>query len=219
MGYWLGGARAPPPSPAQAPRPAVAVCRGSDLDIDDLAASCAVHEAPRSLSVTGLLVELVPSQIDVESGGETAIAVQMLNATTRPLTLDLVIGCDDFEISTYAGEGRTRVDVSPTAACSGPDVGCRRGDPLRVTLEVGGRLRKRLTFAARVHTYGKWRGACVREEGSSLAPGRYVARVRLPLPADASSAPPEDRPRSRSVEARVNITPVRAFPGRTGGPS
>ena len=91
------------------------------------------------------------------------------------------------------------------------DAACRSDDPVRVTLEPGGRLVKRLTLATQSHGLVRWRGACVPEEGMPLEPGRYVARVRLPFPAQPIAGAPDSAP-SPSVEVPMEVTPMPMYP-------
>jgi hypothetical protein len=198
----LGCAGAKVPSPSAPPTEGANVCRGSRLDVDAALTRCTVHEAPRPVPSGALRVGVVPSEIEAETGRGASIAISMTNATTKLLILDLVIGCEPFEVSTYAADGRTRVDLSEPVECPrelpagvSEEVACRPGDPVRVTLEPGGRLVKHLDISAFGHRFARWRGACVRQLGSAFAPGHYVARVRLPILMEPSS-----------VEVQMNVT-------------
>jgi len=205
------------PSPSAPPTEAANVCRGSRLDVDAALTRCTVRAAPRPVPSGALRVEVVPSEIVAGVGGGASIAISMTNATTKLLSLDLVIGCESFEVSAYTADGRTRVDLSEPIECPRElpagvpeEVACRPGDPVRVTLEPGGRLVKHLDIPAFGHRFARWRGACVRELGSEFPPGHYVARVRLPLLMDQSS-----------VEVPMTVTKQRQRPQQelsgTGG--
>ncbi len=205
------------PSPAARPTEGANFCRGPKLDVDAALTRCTVHEAPRPVPPGALRVEVVPSEIEAGAGGGASIAISMTNATTKLLSLDLVIGCEPFEASTYAADGRTRVNLSEPVECPRElpagvpeEVACPPGDPVRVTLEPGGRLVKHLDIPAFGHRFARWRGACIRQLGSEFAPGQYIARVRLPLLMEPSS-----------VEVPMTVTKQRQRPQReasgTGG--
>jgi hypothetical protein len=191
------------PSPSARPTEGASVCRGARLDVDAALGRCTVHEAPRPVPPGALRVGVVPSEIDAETGRGASITVSMINVTTKLLSLDLVIGCEPFEVSTYSADGRTRVDLSEPVECprelpagASEEVACRPGDPVRVTLEPGGRLIKHLDIPAFGHRLARFGGACVRQLGSAFGPGHYVARVRLPILMEPSS-----------VEVQMNVTP------------
>ena len=163
-------------------------CRGSKLEVDAALTRCTVRDAPRPVPSAALRIDVVPPEVTAESGGEPQIAIWVTNATVKPLALDLVVDCDPFEVSTYMADGRTRVDLAEPAECPmevpanvSEEVACLPGDPVRVTLEPGGRLVKRLAVEAHSHRLSRWRGACVREYGHGFPPGRYLARVKLPF--------------------------------------
>ncbi len=212
----LGCAGAKVPSPSAPPTEGANVCRGSRLDVDAALTRCTVHEAPRPVPPGALRVGVVPSEIEAEADRGASITISMTNVTTKLLSLDLVIGCEPFEVSTYSADGRTRVDLSEPVECSrelpagaSEEVACRPGDPVRVTLEPGGRLIKHLDIPAFGHRFARFGGACVRKPGRGFAPGHYVTRAKLPLLMDEPS-----------VEVPMTVTRERMWllkaPGRTG---
>jgi hypothetical protein len=166
-------AEAPPPEPPPSP------CAGASFDFDELVQKqkCGVSgkPAPPASEVT---IHTEPPALQVAPGGHVDFDLVFQNPGTAALDLDLNIGCGRFSLEAYDAAGR-RADYVNTTCGFGSGCGTR---VIRVTLEPGGTLRKRLGYDASVTKVDE---ECRDVPAGPMRRGRY--RLRIGTPAVNSS--------------------------------
>ena len=125
----------------------------------------------------------------------------MQNATDEPLLLDVDDACGTFE-----AQASNATSNSFESDCFGA---CGRGPEahvLRVTLEPGGVIRKKVKFyAVQTRLVADDREECVTRTVGGLPPGAYSLQVTLPWTDAIPGDPAVSRP--RVIEAPLTITP------------
>ncbi len=171
-------------------------CRGKDLDADQLAEQCR-HDEPAEPRPKddGLRIELqVPAQ-GIASAGSGVAVVSFGNVSPGSLVLKLDGICGEpYEVSILGADGR-RVDIENEMGGLGL---CDTVPGIRVELEPGGVLRKRLEVSGRarrwVPTHPERKKSPLRlGPGSPIPPGEYTLQVRLPLYGEQSPGSKERR--------------------------
>jgi hypothetical protein len=135
----------------------------------------------------------------VRAGATVGVRVVLTNATGDLLPIDVHSGCALFEIGAYDGAGARRDyvvhDCGFGRGCGGPT--------LRLWLEPGGTVTKRLSFTARV-TQVSGASGCRDADGGRLPPGRYSLR--------ASGRLAEGLAGAVSLDAPVASAPIQIIP-------
>jgi hypothetical protein len=179
-------------TPAPSPVPSAMAtssdpCHGIDLDVDRIAKACA-HTRPkeRAPGPESLRVEFEGPTAPIRSGESGEAVLRFRNVSGKPLAFQLEAMCGgSFGTHVLRADG-SRADVEEDVGGLGL---CDTVPGVRVELEPGGILTKRLTIAARAQ---RWvpvdpknpDGPLELVPGSPIAPGTYTLEVRLPLYTD-----------------------------------
>ena len=175
-------------------------CRGAKFDADNPDGHCIHHGSGEHVPApTGLRIALAGAPV-ARSGYDAAIVVEMTNTTTEPLPLDVDDSCGTFE-----GQASNASTNSFESDCFGV---CGNGpEPhvLRVTLEPGGVVTKKVRFAAvQTRVVLDAHEECVTKTAGGLPPGAYDLRVTLPWTDPIPENPMVTRP--RVLESQLTVT-------------
>jgi hypothetical protein len=176
-------------------------CRGSSFDADVTDARC-LHPGTGTPAPApaGLRIAL-PSAPVARSGYDAGVIVEMTNTTSEPMALEVGDSCGTFE-----GQASNASTNSFESDCFGV---CGNGpEPhvLRVTLEPGGVVRKKVKFyAVQTKTAPDEGQECVTRTMGGLPPGEYALRVTLPWTDPIAEDPGVTRP--KVLEGRITVTP------------
>jgi hypothetical protein len=176
-------------------------CRGMAFDADAADPRCLHHGVIEHTPPASALRVGFASAPVARSGYDAGLVLQMQNATDEPLLLDVDDACGTFE-----AQASNAAANSFESDCFGA---CGRGpEPhvLRVTLEPGGVIRKRVKFfAVQTRLVADDREECVTRTIGGLPPGAYSLQVTLPWTDAIPGDPAVSRP--RVIEAPLTVTP------------
>jgi hypothetical protein len=177
-----------------------AVCHGRAFDADDADPAC-LHHGVGALTPppSALKVSLVTPPT-VRAGYDAGLVVEMQNVSSAPLTLDVDDSCGTFE-----GIASNDKTTSFESDCIGMCANASEPHVLRVTLDPGGVVRKKVKFVAvetRIMTDDH--GTCGRHTTGALPPGSYDLRVTLPWTDQVEEDPSVSRP--RVLESKLTIS-------------
>lgn len=148
--------------------------------------------------VGALAVATVPSPAHVRSGQTGAIVVEMRNVSGAPLTLDVDDSCLAFTAEAENAGARS-LDTECGGLCgSAPTM-------LRVTLDPGGVVRKRVDFEAIMRSVKG--DACTERVLGPLPAGQYTLRVFLPWTDPKPIPGNADARASRVLETSLMVDP------------
>jgi hypothetical protein len=191
-------------TPPAAPSTSPAACRGAALELDALTAACAIKGLPKPPpppASVKVAVDVRP--IKVRSGQTGTVGLTLTNVSAAPLELDLSLGCSAFEAWIYRARGTERADQD-LGKGGVFNQGCRRGPTVRVTLEPNGVLRKQVAVVARVKKLKSLGHTVGLVDDRALPPGRYRARVMLPLLDPVTGE--EGASKTRTLEVPLVVT-------------
>jgi hypothetical protein len=176
-------------------------CRGARFDADLPDPRCVHHSVgTQSPAPSGLRVAFASSPV-ARSGYDAGLVLEMTNDSRAPLALDVEETCGTFEAQA-SNPGSNSFESDCFGACGGgpePHV-------LRVTLEPGGVVRKKVKFyAVQTRIQLNEREDCVTKTVGALPPGAYDLRVTLPWTDPIADDPTVTRP--RVLTAQLTVTP------------
>jgi hypothetical protein len=176
-------------------------CRGSSFDADDAPALCLHHGAGDTAPPADRLKVTLVSPPTVRSGYDAGLVVEMKNVSNEPLPLDVDDSCGTFEA--VASNDKT---TSFETDCFGMCAGGPEPHVLRVTLEPGGVVRKKVKFfAVETRVIMDAHDECVERTTGGLPPGTYDLHITLPWTDPVPEDPAVLRP--RVLEAQLAVTP------------
>lgn len=174
-------------------------CRGTDFDFDRPPPACVIpHSDLKTPPAGALSVTTVPSPAHVRSGKTGPLAVEMRNVSGAPLTLDVDDSCLAFTAEAENAAARSFDSECGGLCASAPTM-------LRVILEPGGVVRKRVDFEAVMRSVKG--DACTEHVLGPLPPGRYTLRVFLPWTDPKPIPGNADARESRVLEAPFVVDP------------
>jgi hypothetical protein len=178
-------------------------CRGAQFDADHADPRCLHHSAgTQSPAPAGLRVALAGSPVaTARSGYDAGLVLEMTNESKEPLAVELDDSCGTFEAQA-SNQGASSFESDCFGACgTGPE-----SHTLRVILEPGGVVRKRVKFyAVQTRIQLDEREECVTKTTGALPPGAYDLRVTLPWTDPVPEDPSVTRP--RVLLAQLTVTP------------
>ena len=178
-------------------------CRGAHFDADSPDARCLHHSNGEQLPApSALRVALEGSPVaQTRSGYDAGLVLEMTNVSSEPLSLDLDDSCGTFE-----AQASNSTTSSYESDCFGACGGSPEPHVLRLTLEPGGVVRKRVKFVAvQTRIVMDVHDDCVERTVGALPPGAYDLRVTLPWTDPIPSDPAVTR--LRVLTAQLTVTP------------
>ena len=178
-------------------------CRGALFDADNADPRCLHHgvgtAGARAAGASRVALASTPV---VRSGYDGGFVVEMTNVTSEPLALDLDDSCGTFE-----GQASSPELNSFESDCFGMCAGGPDPHVLRVSLEPGGVVRKKVRFyAVQTRVMLDSHEECVDPKTvGALPPGPYDLRVTLPWTDPIPDDPEVTRP--RVLTAQLTVTP------------
>jgi hypothetical protein len=155
-------------------------------------------ERPVSAPPVGALKLRVVEPATIRSGAQATFTVEMQNVTRARLTVDFLEGCLNWD--TQADDGKHATFDSECGGLCGTEP-----EMLRVTLEPGGVVRKKVSLSATMRRVAG--DDCKEQSLGPLPAGRYTMKVGLPW-TDPKPIPGNDRARaSRVFETSLVVTP------------
>lgn len=199
----LIGCAAPAPSstvPASVTSSKTEPCRGIAFDADNPDPRCLVpHHEIKNVPADALRLRLTQSAT-IRSGQQAQFVLEMQNASGRPLPLEIDDSCGAFEAEA-SNEKATTFESECGGLCGGgPDAKI-----LRVTLEPGGAIRKKVSLTATMRRVVAKGDECTERVTGALPPGTYTLQIPLPW-----SEPMRDNP--GSMAARIFSAPLVVTP-------
>jgi hypothetical protein len=176
-------------------------CRGLAFDADDPDPRCVHHGVGTQAPVpAGLRVALASAPM-VRSGYDAGFVIEMTNVSNEPIALDLDDSCGTFE-----GQASNPELNSFESDCFGMCAGGPDPHVLRVSLEPGGVVRKKVKFfAVQTRVMLDAHEECVTKTTGGLPPGQYDLRVTLPWTDPIDDQPTVTRP--KVLEAKLSVVP------------
>ncbi len=177
-------------------------CRGSQFDADGADPRCLHHSlGTQAPAPSGLRLALAGNPV-ARSGYDAGLVLEMTNVSSEPLPLEVDDSCGTFEAQA-SNESSTSFESDCFGLCGGagpePHV-------LRVTLEPGGVVRKKVKFyAVQTRIQLDDHEECVAKTLGALPPGAYDLRVTLPWTDPIPDDPSVTRP--RVLLAQLTVTP------------
>jgi hypothetical protein len=180
---------------------AVDPCDGTSFDADNADPRCIHHGVGSNTPPADALRVSLSKGASVRSGYDAGLSVDIVNVSKHPVSLDMDSSCGTFE--GQASNGSTN---SYETDCLGL---CENGpEPhvLRVTLEPGGVIHKKVKFyAVQTRVVMNDKDACVTRSIGALPPGDYDLQVTLPWTDPVPGDPGVTRP--RVLESKLTVTP------------
>jgi hypothetical protein len=176
-------------------------CRGSLFDADSADPRC-LHRSmgTQAPAPAALRVALASSPV-ARSGYDAGLVLEMTNTSNEALPIEVDDSCGTFEAQASNGTAS-----SFDADCLGMCGGGPEPHVLRVTLEPGGVVRKKVKFyAVQTRILMDAHEECVAKTVGALPPGAYDLRVTLPWTDPIPDAPEVTRP--RVLTAQLTVTP------------
>lgn len=175
-------------------------CRGALFDADSADPRCFHHSVGvQSPAPSALHVALASSPV-ARSGYDAGLVLEMTNASSEPLPLDVEDVCGTFEAQASNASAN-----SFESDCFGACEGGPEPHVLRVTLEPGGVVRKKVRFyAVQTRIQLDNHDECVTKTVGALPPGSYDLRVTLPWTDPVPEDPTVTRP--RVITAQLTVT-------------
>jgi hypothetical protein len=176
-------------------------CRGSQFDADRADPRCLHHSTGATSPAPAALRLALAGTPAARSGYDAGLVVEMTNTSEEPLAIDVDDSCGTFEAQA-SNESANSFESDCFGACEGgPDA-----HVLRVTLEPGGVVRKKVKFfAVQTRIQMNEREECVTKTIGALPPGSYDLRVTLPWTDPIPDAPDVARP--KVLTAQLTVTP------------
>lgn len=175
-------------------------CRGKAFDADHADPRCMHHGiGSNTPPPSAVRISMAPNAT-ARSGYDAEIYVDITNVTSEPLLLDMDDACGTFE-----GQASNVSATSFESDCFGLCAGSSEPHVLRVTLEPGGTIKKKVKFfAVQTRVMMDEHEECVQKTMGGLPPGVYDLRVTLPW----TDAVPEDTAvtRPRVIESKLTVT-------------
>jgi hypothetical protein len=175
-------------------------CRGMKFDADNPDLHCIHHSSGEHLPAPdGLRIALAAAPV-ARSGYDAGLVVEMTNTTAAPLAVDVDDSCGTFE-----GQASNASSNSFESDCFGVCAGETEPRVVRVMLEPGGVVTKRVKFfAVQTRVVLDSHEECVTKTVGGLPPGAYDLRVTLPWTDPIPDKPTVTRP--RVLEAQLTVT-------------
>jgi hypothetical protein len=176
-------------------------CRGPFFDADQADPRCVHHSlGTQAPAPAGLRVALASAPV-ARSGLDAGLVLEMTNASDAPLPLEVDDSCGTFE-----AQASNPTTSSFESDCFGVCGGSPDPHVLRVTLEPGGVVRKRVKFyAVQTRILLDDNEECVEKTVGGLPPGSYDLRVTLPWTDPIPEDPAVTRP--RVLTSLLTVTP------------
>jgi hypothetical protein len=176
-------------------------CRGSLFDADGADPRCLHHSDGVQAPVPSALRLAFAGSPVARSGYDARLVLEMTNTSNEPLALEMEDACGTFE-----AQASNPLALSFEADCLGICAGGPEPHVLRVTLEPGGIVRKKVKFyAVQTRLQMDDREGCVTKTVGALPPGAYDLRVTLPWTDPVPGDPTVTRP--RVLTAQLTVTP------------
>jgi hypothetical protein len=174
-------------------------CRGARFDADDADPRCLHHSVGDHFAApAGLRVALAGAAV-TRSGYDAGLVLEMTNASNEPLPLEVDDSCGTFE-----AQASNPTTNSYESDCFGVCGGGPEPHVLRVTLEPGGVVRKKVKFiAVQTRIVMNEHDECVAKTVGALPPGAYDLRVTLPWTDPVPDDPGVTRPRVLTAQLTV----------------
>lgn len=176
-------------------------CRGARFDADNADPRCLHHSVgAQSPAPSGLRVSIASPPV-ARSGYDAGLVLEMTNASREPMPLEVDDSCGTFEAQASSPQAS-----SFESDCFGVCGGSPDPHVLRVTLEPGGVVQKKVKFfAVQTRIVMDQREECVTKTVGALPPGSYDLRVTLPWTDPIPDDPAVTRP--RVLTSQLTVTP------------
>lgn len=176
-------------------------CRGLGFDADNADERCLHHgTGAQTAAPEGLRIAFVGAAI-ARSGFDAGLVVEMTNTSNEPMALDVDDSCGTFEAQASNASMNSYESECFGMCGNGPEP-----HVLRVTLEPGGVVRKKVKFyAVQTRIMLDQHEECVERTLGGLPPGDYDLRVTLPWLDPVPDHPEVVRP--RVLDGRLTVNP------------
>ena len=179
----------------------VDACRGALFDADNADPRCLHHGLAAATPPPSALKVGLVSSATARSGYDAGLVLEMKNVTGDALTVDVEDACGTFEAQASNAQA-----TSYESDCFGVCTGGGEPHVLRVTLEPGGTIHKKVKFyAVLTRVMLGEHEECAERAMGPLPPGDYDLRITLPWTDPVPEDPGVNRP--RVVESKLTVTP------------